>query len=144
LSFSEQQLLDCSWEYGTSACNEGDPWGALQYVVDNGIALEGQYSYQAEPGFCRALGSSPEVPLVGRFSQVLQVPSRDEKALMEALVRYGPISVAIDPQPDFMFYSEGVYYNKNCKTAISDLTHAVVLMGYGTTDDDIDYWIIKN
>ncbi|GIM02478.1 hypothetical protein Vretimale_7324, partial [Volvox reticuliferus] len=41
LSFSEQQLIDCSWEYGTSACNEGDPWGALQYVVDNGIALEG-------------------------------------------------------------------------------------------------------
>ncbi|GLC47114.1 hypothetical protein PLESTF_001740100 [Pleodorina starrii] len=63
---------------------------------------------------------------------------------MEVLVRFGPVSVAIDPQSDFMFYSEGVYYNKNCGTAVSELTHAVVLMGYGTTDDGIDYWIIKN
>ncbi|GLC76774.1 hypothetical protein PLESTF_001832500 [Pleodorina starrii] len=155
LSFSEQQLIDCAWQYGTSACRAGDPWGALQYVVDaGGIAEEGTYPYTAEPGFCRTLGGGGNqssaaaeevVPLlVGRFSQVLQVPPRDDKALMEVLLRHGPVSVAIDPQPDFIFYSDGVYFNRKCGTAVEDLTHGVVLMGYGTTDDGVEYWVIKN
>ncbi|GLC57976.1 hypothetical protein PLESTB_001300900 [Pleodorina starrii] len=133
----------------------GDPWGALQYVVDaGGIAEEGTYPYTAEPGFCRTLGGGGNqssaaaeevVPLlVGRFSQVLQVPPRDDKALMEVLLRHGPVSVAIDPQPDFIFYSDGVYFNRKCGTAVEDLTHGVVLMGYGTTDDGVEYWVIKN
>ncbi|MEW5318306.1 MAG: hypothetical protein WDW38_009539 [Sanguina aurantia] len=44
----------------------------------------------------------------------------------------------------FRYYSEGVYYNSECSTKSRDLDHAVVLFGYGTTDDGEDYWLVRN
>lgn len=44
----------------------------------------------------------------------------------------------------FRYYSEGVYYNSECSIKSGDLDHAVVLFGYGTTDDGEDYWLVRN
>lgn len=39
------------------------------------------------------------------FEGYLSVESRDEKALMEAVYKHGPIAVAVDASPDgFSFY----------------------------------------
>jgi hypothetical protein len=47
---------------------------------------------------------------VGHFQGYLDVPARDEEALMEALAKHGPVAVAVDAsQESFRFYSEGVY-----------------------------------
>lgn len=44
--------------------------------------------------------------------------------------------------PDsFGYYKEGVYTDSACST--QDLDHAVVLYGYGTSDEGIDYWLVK-
>jgi hypothetical protein len=44
------------------------------------------------------------------FKGFLNVPARDERALMEAVHRHGPIAISIDAALDtFKFYSEGVY-----------------------------------
>lgn len=40
------------------------------------------------------------------------------------------------------YYAEGVYYNPECST--EDLDHAVVLVGYGTTWNGTDYWLLRN
>jgi hypothetical protein len=49
----------------------------------------------------------------GHFSGYLEVASRDEEALMEALVTHGPVAVAVDASLDnFRFYAEGVYRDK--------------------------------
>lgn len=82
----------------------------------------------------------------GHFDGYVEVASKDEVAVMEALWRHGPLAVGIDASFDeFLFYSEGVYRNRRCTTKPLELDHAVVLTGYGT--DPVtgeDYWIIKN
>jgi len=66
-----------------------------------------------------------------------------KKKLLAAVARVGPVSVAIDASHEsFQFYNEGVYYEKACSAV--NLDHGVLVVGYGTTDDGTDYWLVKN
>ncbi len=79
------------------------------------------------------------------FKGFLNVPARDEKALMEAVHTHGPIAISIDAAPEtFKFYAEGVYYDEACHIDEDHMDHAVVLVGYGTTPGGVDYWLVKN
>lgn len=66
----------------------------------------------------------------------------DESALTEAIARVGPIAVAIDAgQNSFQFYSQGVYYDPRCT---SNVNHGVLAVGYGTSNNGEEYYIVKN
>ena len=57
----------------------------------------------------------------------------------------GPVSVAIDASLNtFQFYSDGVFYDENCKNAAENLNHAVLVVGFGVEGDGTKYWIVKN
>ena len=43
---------------------------------------------------------------------------------------------------EFQFYSGGLYMDSSCSS--SKLNHAMLLVGYGTTNGGQDYWILKN
>jgi len=51
-----------------------------------------------------------------------------------------PVSVVVEANRAFKRYSEGVFTGP-CGTR---LNHAVLVVGYGTTANGVNYWIVKN
>ncbi|GAY32350.1 hypothetical protein CUMW_288050, partial [Citrus unshiu] len=136
IQLSEQQLLDCSTN-GNNGCLGGSREKAFAYIIQNqGIATEDEYPYQAVPGTC----SAAQKPAAAKISNYEEVPSGDEQALLKA-VSMQPVSIAIAAySTEFQSYKEGIF-NGVCGT---QLDHAVTIVGFGTTEDGANYWLIKN
>jgi len=44
----------------------------------------------------------------------------------------------------FHQYTSGVYTSTVCKNGPADVNHAVLAVGFGTDENGMDYWIVKN
>ncbi|KAI3755503.1 hypothetical protein L1987_55304 [Smallanthus sonchifolius] len=110
----------------------------FDFIVKNkGINTEAAYPYEAADGTCN---TKKEGVAAAKITGHEDVPVNSESALLKAVSRQ-PVSVAIDAgESDFQFYSSGVF-NGTCGT---DLDHGVTAVGYGTSDDGIKYWLVKN
>jgi len=149
-SFSEQQLIDCSWKEGNQGCGGGWMDQAFQYVKDiaqtNGfLDVETCYPYRAEDLKCKVntASSCDGVTDVG----YVDIKKKNETDLQAAVATVGPISVAIDAShQSFQLYSHGVYNELACSQTALD--HGVLAVGYGSQTDKrgqvTDYWIVKN
>lgn len=140
VSLSEQNLIDCSTKYGNQGCNGGLMDLAFRYIKENrGIDTEVSYPYDGQDETCHYKAKQRGATDRG----YTDIETGDESHLKAAVATVGPVSVAIDAsQQDFQFYTEGVYFNENCNS--TQLDHGVLAVGYGTTEDDEDYWIVKN
>lgn len=70
------------------------------------------------------------------------VPKGDEQNLTASIANVGPVAVGIDAsQLSFMFYTSGIYSDKNCNQ--KGIDHVVVAVGYGSADSG-DFYILKN
>jgi len=139
VSLSEQNLVDCSGDYGNFGCNGGLMDNAFKYIKANGgIDTEASYPYEARDGPCRFNPATIGATVAG----FTDVPEGDEAALTQALASIGPISVAIDASHfSFQLYHQGVYYEKHCSS--TRLDHGVLAVGYGT-EEGSDYYLVKN
>lgn len=139
VSLSEQQLVDCSGDFGNMGCGGGLMDSAFQYIKANGgIDTEDSYPYEAEDGKCRYNPAT----VGAKCSGYVDIKQGDEDALQEAVATIGPVSVAIDAAHEsFQFYESGVYNEPECSS--SELDHGVLAVGYGT-EDGHDYWLVKN
>ncbi|OQR78205.1 hypothetical protein BIW11_02776 [Tropilaelaps mercedesae] len=137
--FSEQQLVDCSWNYGNDACDGGLDFVAYDYIKKYGLSSDSQYgSYRGIDGKCKDL-QIKEKP-IRTLKGYTNVTNVDD--LRKAIAFIGPISVAIDAsRPSLSFYSHGVYKDPECSS--TSLDHAVLAVGYGTLRGE-PYWLIKN
>lgn len=139
---SQQALIDCSWGYGNNGCDGGEDFRSYQWMMKmGGIPTEEQYGpYMGQDGYCHA----DNVTLVAPITGYVNVTNNDINAMKIAMLKHGPISVAIDAShKTFSFYSHGVYYDKNCGNKLDNLDHAVLAVGYGTMNGE-PYWLIKN
>lgn len=144
VSLSEQQLVDCSSEYGNNACNGGLMDNAFKYVRDSyGIDTEASYPYiSGETGAANPTCRFNLKEAVVRVTGYIDLPGGQESELKSAVGHHGPISVAINAGlPTFMSYKSGVYSDEQCSP--DGLDHGVLLVGYGE-ENGIPYWLIKN
>jgi C1A family cysteine protease len=131
VSFSEQQLVDCSSSYGNSGCNGGLMDNAFKYVEAKGIEQESTYPYKAASGTCQYVASKTVFKNTGYSDVTAKNPTQ-----LKAAVALGPVSIAIEAdQSAFQQYTNGTI-SSNCGTS---LDHGVLIVGYTSS-----YWIVKN
>ncbi|KAI7733965.1 hypothetical protein M8C21_031971 [Ambrosia artemisiifolia] len=106
-----------------------------QCVQNKGINTEAAYPYTGSDGTCNTKEEGVHAATISGYENV---PANNESALLKAVVMQ-PVSVAVDASK-FQFYSSGVL-NGTCGT---ELDHGVTVVGYGTSDDGMKYWLVKN
>ena len=139
VSLSESQIVDCDINGTDQGCNGGLMDGAFKYVIEQGgIESEKAYPYDPEDDPCVFKKNK----VAASFSSYKDVIG-GETGLKEAVAAVGPIAVGIDAShASFQFYKEGVYYEPACSQ--TQLDHGVLVVGYNTTKNGTDYWIVKN
>lgn len=112
---------------------------AFDYVSNNpGVDTESSYPYERRKAKCRFNPAN----IGGECSNHMEIQIGNEKALLQAVATVGPIAAGIDgAQRSFQFYKSGLYYDPKC---VTEVNHAVVIVGYGKTDAGEEYWICKN
>ncbi|KAK7605317.1 hypothetical protein V9T40_007175, partial [Parthenolecanium corni] len=139
VSLSEQNLIDCSDNYGNQGCDGGQQEQAFLYIYhNNGIDTERSYPYEARNGRCRYSKWKSGASDKGYYT----VQQDNERLLQNAVAFKGPVAVSIDADNDFRFYDSGVMYSESCSS--TSLDHSVLIVGYGTTSRGQDYWLVKN
>ena len=135
LSLSEQELVDCSKDYGNNGCNGGLMNLSFNYVIDHHIHEEAEYPYKGRDGKCRTeeLGEGKH----GLSQCVRAVPTID--GLMES-VAVQPVAAAFHVIQTFMFYRKGVYKSHFCN---SEPNHGILVVGYNKTDKN-PFFRVKN
>lgn len=164
---SVQQLVSCVPNPdecgGTGGCQGATAELAFDYVLENGMVSEKQFSYfgvdltcpknlipAGHPslptdGTSMAQGM-PEIGLLSDGAMQMgilgyeQIPVNEQGPLMRALVEWGPVAVSVSATYSWNSYESGIF--SECpKDAI--VNHAVVLMGYGA-ENGVKYWHIQN
>ncbi|KAJ8665127.1 hypothetical protein QAD02_006789 [Eretmocerus hayati] len=140
VSLSEQQLLDCSLIiYGNLGCYGGSMVPSFRYIKHKrGIDTEDSYPYKAKIGWCKFNSSNIGASITG----YVRIKKNDEDDLKAAVATVGPVSVAIYATENFRYYKSGVFYDPLCDSEHQN--HAVLVVGYGTTENNQDYWLVKN
>ena len=148
-SFSEQFIGSCNGM--RPACEGGTAQVAYSFIVRNNytVCTEASCPYTSGTGIDKSCTTNlmndckkVQIPSDMKFRSI--APGNDG-AVMEAL-QDGPIAVAINASlKSFMLYKGGVYDDPDClQNRVYSLDHEVLLVGYGETDDNTPYWIVKN
>jgi C1A family cysteine protease len=125
--------MDCTGD----GCEGGNPSNSFKYIHEaGGIETEQYYVYEAQDSSC-IFDNNKEVATVDGVANI----DKTDKALQQAIVQKGPVSVGIHPSRSFEAYHSGVYDVDSCEP--QGVSHYVLVVGYGT-ENKTDYWLVKN
>lgn len=146
LLLAEQHVMDCG---NTGDCGGGWPEDTIAFAKKNGIATVDRYvdvsgtydgygTYKARSASCKN-ASRMKVFTIADYGYVGKsdgVPAT--QAIKDAMVKFGPISVAVAADNAFMAYRKGQVFKGSGSTGIN---HAVTLIGW---DDAKGAWLMLN
>lgn len=138
LSFSEQQLVDCS--SSNLGCNGGSMDLAFEYTQSHPLVTESEYPYVS--GTTSTAGTC-KYPTGGEGQAVDHVDvMRESKDELKKALNIGPVSVAIEADKSaFQLYNGGIIDDEYaCGT---QLDHGVLAVGYNVMNGE-EYYIVKN
>jgi len=136
VKLSEQQILDC--DSVDQGCNGGWMDDAFKYVIQaGGIESEKDYPYNATQN-PNCLFDKNKIS--AKFSSYIDVTSGSDQDLTEALT-ICPVASAIDGANGFEYYQSGVFNSSTCTT---NPDHGIGIVGYGVTNQNVPYYILKN
>lgn len=156
ISLSPNDLLSCCGFMCGEGCDGGYPIMAWRYFVQNGVVTEECDPYFdqigcAHPG-CEPVYPTPLCEKKCKFKNQVWQESKhfsvnaykvnyDQYDIMVEVYQNGPVEVAFTVYEDFAHYKSGVY-----KHITGDYAggHAVKLIGWGTSEDGEDYWLLAN
>jgi C1A family cysteine protease len=135
ISLSAQFFVDCDWQ--SRACNGTDSLSYAYYLATlraGGIPSEDDYPFRGVKQTCR----NDALPTAGfrGFERILPV----EDYLLQAVAQQ-PVAGYIAASDELKHFKGGEIYSGSCAL---ELNHAVVIVGYGTSDDGTKYWLIRN
>jgi cathepsin L len=105
---------------------------------NSGVDTESSYPYEAKDDQkCRFNPSN----VGGVIMDHMEIQVGNEEALKQAVATIGPVAAGVDAKPrSFQFYKSGYFYEPTCGTTEDDVSHAIVVVGYGKTDNGEEYW----
>jgi len=137
IQLSPQQIVSCdSYDDG---CDGGDLPTAFKYVQQSGLETSAKYPYTSgggDDGTC-LFDSGSVVARISGFQYA--TTTGNETQMQVAMIPNGPLSICVDAST-WQNYQGGVI-TSGCG---DDLDHCVQIVGWGTTSDNIPYWIIRN
>ncbi|CAL9153691.1 unnamed protein product [Musa hybrid cultivar] len=156
ISLSVNDLLSCCGFMCGDGCDGGYPISAWRYFVQNGVVTDECDPYFddvgcAHPG-CEPLYPTPQCEKKCKAKNLLWDQSKhfgvnaymvnsDPKDIMTEIFTNGPAEVGFTVYEDFAHYKSGVYKHV---TGVAIGGHAVKLIGWGTSDEGEDYWLLAN
>ena len=128
--------MDCDKE--SDGCNGGTQESAFDYYSHFNAELEKDYAYKAKDEPCNF--DKAKATEIADTSHT-QVKPNDVASLKAALAKT-PVSVAIEADKQiFQMYKSGIFDSAECG---NQLDHAVLLVGYGKSEEGQEYWIMRN
>ncbi|MCD7453480.1 hypothetical protein HAX54_021104 [Datura stramonium] len=136
ISLSEQQLLDCETT-NNNGCGGGIRTEAFQYIAENGgLTTESNYPYTGIQGNCDIQKAESAVVTISSY----KIVDQSESALLQAVANQ-PVSAGITVgSREFQLYRGGIFSGECGETT----GHAVTVVGYGTSEEGSNYWLLKN
>ena len=131
---AEQELVDCSHEYGNNGCGGGFSFQGLDYIRDKSINLNSDYPYTALERTCKSIAGQGKHGI----AKWTALPAGFKN--MQDRLRVSPTTASFRVQNDFLQYKSGVYNPKSCP---GGRNHAVNAIGFNF-EDPIPHFIVRN
>lgn len=137
---SPEALLSCDPK--SRGCRGGWTDYSFDYISDEGLPTE-----ECVPWVGNDIGctdnrcTAPGVNMTKYYCTFGQFISKNSTLVMNLLSTDGPLTSVFEVFEDFFHYQSGVYKHVTGKYLG---LHAVNIVGYGTSDDGLDYWTVKN
>jgi C1A family cysteine protease len=147
-ALSVKQLMACdAVDHG---CSTGNMYTAYEWIGQyGGISSKADYNAKV-PG---DRDDDPDAKCDASVKKVYDTPAMcdlaqvaGEEPLYRAIFERGPVAVGINANK-LQAYGSGVIMLDDCKPlgrGIESINHAALVVGWGTTDDGVKYWEIKN